>query len=289
MQRHWPKGRMVDSTRPPEETVRDIAGLIETFISGVTRVAPVQMPLTAGYDSRMLLACSRSSLSSIRFITTQFPDISARMDCAYGRRIAKRFGLNYSLLTWKEAARPEIETWLYRTGTCVVDRITRCGRTEQQLDPARITLLGSGGEVGRGYFWRPGDSPAGSVSPDELVARFPFPPVDAVLQGASDWLNRLPTSDLLEKLDLFYIEQRLGCWASPALYGTVQAQFVTYPFNSRRIYEKMLSLPQDYRGEQRLLINLIHLKWPELLQFPFNAPFGCLKLEDRARRGLIKV
>jgi hypothetical protein len=287
--RHWPKNRMVDPTRHPEETVRDIAALIEAFISGVTRLGPAQIPITAGYDSRVLLACSRPSLPSIRFITTQIPDVNARLDCAYGRRIAKRFGLDYSVMTWKNASREEIENWLYRTGTCIVDQITRWIGADQRLDPARFMLLGLGGEVGRGHFWLPDDFPARPLSCDELLRRFHFPPVDLVFQEASDWLDQLPTADLLEKLDLFYIEQRLGCWAGPSMYGSLQARFVAYPFNSRRVYEKMLSLPQHYRREGRLHKDLVQLKWPELLEFPFNEPFGLLRLELQARRRLTNL
>jgi hypothetical protein len=31
------------------------------------------------------------------------------------------------------------------------------------------------------------------------------------------------------------------------------------------------------------------LKWPELLEFPFNEPFGWLKLQAQARKALAKV
>jgi hypothetical protein len=289
VKRHWPKSQILDPTRDTEETVRDIAALIETFISGVTRLAPAQIPITAGYDSRVLLACSRPSLPSIRFYTTRLPDIGAHMDCAYGRRIAKRFGLDYSVMPWREATSEEIETWLYCTGNCVVGRITRGVGSDEQLDPARFTLLGLGGELGRGYYWLPGDFPARPLSCDELLRRFHLPPLDLIFQEASNWLDQLPTTDLLERLDLYGIEQRLGCWAGPSMYGSRKARFVAYPLNSRRVYGKMLSLPQDYRRAKRLPRDLIQLKWPELLEFPFNEPFGLLKLEYQARRILTKV
>lgn len=288
-ERHWPKSRMGDCIGNPEETVRDIAALIEAFISGVAKLAPLQIPLTAGYDSRVLLACSRPSLPSIRFTTTAIPDFSARVDCASGLRIAKRFDLDYAVLTWRDATSEEIEKWLYRTGNCVVDRITRGTATDEQLDPTRITLLGISGEIGRGYYWQPDDFPLRPLSCDELLRRFHFPAVDVVLDKASDWIDRLPASNLLEQLDLFAIEQRLGCWAGPSMYGPTRARFVTYPFNSKRVFEKMLNLPCNYRKEYRLPKDLIRLKWPELLEFPFNEPFGLLKLQSRTRRSLTNL
>ena len=110
-----------------------------------------------------------------------------------------------------------------------------------------------------------------------------------MIHAASNWLDQLPTSDLLEKLDLFYIEQRLGCWAGPARYGPLYDRFLMYPFNSRRPYELMLSLPQDYRREERMPVDLIKLRWPELLEFPFNEPFGWLKFEAQTRRSLTSM
>ena len=287
--RHWPKSTMLDPTRRPEETVREIAELLETFISGVTGLAPAQIPITAGYDSRVLLACSRPSLRSIHFYTTPIPDFGARVDCAYGRRIAKRFRLDYSAMTWREATSKEIDEWLYCTGNCVVGRITRGVATDQQLDPARFTLLGLGGELGRGFYWLPDDFPALPLSCEEILRRFDLPLVDVILREAADWLDHLPTTDLLEKLDLYGLEQRLGCLYGPSLYGCRKARFTASPYNSRLVYQRMFSLPYDYRRQKRLPIDLIQLKWPELLQFPFNEPFGLLKLESQARRSLMRV
>lgn len=287
--RHWPTGERFASTQNPEQTIHAVASLLEQFISGVAKLAPIQLTLTGGHDSRALLACSRPSLSSIRFITTRLPDLPARVDCAYGRLIAKRFGLDYSVLTWRKASAAEIEAWIYRTGMCVMDRIATSIRTDEQLDPKRVTLLGIGGEVGQGYYWRPEEFLAHPLTADRLIERFGFPRLDLVGQAASEWIAGTPNSDLVEKLDLFFLEQRLGCWAGPAMYGTIQARFVTYPHNSRSLYEKMLSMPNDYRRQARLPIDMIRLKWPELLDLPFNQPFGLLGLEYKAKRSLQNI
>ena len=285
-QRHWPKGNWTDSVEPLEKMVEQIAALTEAYIRGVANLAPLQVPLTAGYDSRMLLACLGSSLPDIRFYTDAIPDFTARVDCAYGRRIAKRFGLKHSVRTWQDSTREEIENWLNRTGACVTDRITRSTRTDRQSDPTRITVLAVGGEACRRPYWEPSDRTARHLSTDGLLERFDFPVVDAMVREASDWLNGLPAANVVQILDLFYLEQRLGCWAGPSMYGPVGPRFLAYGFNSRQIYEKMLSLPLDYRSEERLPIDLIRLKWPELLEFPFNEPLGLLKLERQARRCL---
>jgi len=284
--RHWPKSTWADSGRNPEDTVRHIAALVEAFVSGAAKQAPLQVSLTAGYDSRMLLACSRPNLRNILFYTDAIPDFCARMDCASARRIAKRFALDHSVTAWREATKEQIDNWLHRTGCCVVDRITRNVGMDQQSDPKRIKLLGLGGEVGRGWVWQPNDHPTFPLSLDQLLRRFHFPQLDILVCESSKWLNKLPAANLLEQLDLFYLEQRLGCWAGPSMYGPMGSRFIAYAFNCRNIYEEMLSLPVDYRRERRLPKDLIRLKWPELLEFPFNQPLGLLTLELKAKHCL---
>lgn len=47
-----------------------------------------------------------------------------------------------------------------------------------------------------------------------------------------------------------------------------------HPFSQRRIFELMMALPPDFRFGQVLSEKIIALKWPELLEFPFNEPIG---------------
>jgi hypothetical protein len=282
--RHWPPSDMAIGTGEPAGCVAAIATLIERSIAAVTRVYPAQMPLTAGRDSRMLLACARPYLSRIRCYTTSLPDATAQLDCKVARTLAHRHGFQYDVGHWKEAAESELRTWLDRTGTCVAGRVWRGVQTEEQLDPARINLSGLAGEVGRAYYWRVSDTQTSPLSWSALLERIRIPPVEEIGIRAQRWLDTVPLRDTLAILDLLYLEQRLGCWAGPSQYGSVRSRFIVLPFNATRIFQLMLALPHEYRRENRLAEELIRARWPELLDLPFNEPIGWRRWLWKVRR-----
>ena len=78
---------------------------MEATIGAVVATRPVEMALTAGRDSRMLLACSRPWLDQISFYTLAYPDPSARLDCDIARRLATRERLNHTITPWVRASR----------------------------------------------------------------------------------------------------------------------------------------------------------------------------------------
>ena len=52
----------------------------------------------------------------------------------------------------------------------------------------------------------------------------------------------------------------------------------------REIIERMLTLPISYRRSEFLFRDIIAREWPELLEFPFNKPFGLLHISLTAHR-----
>ena len=145
-----------------------------------------------------------------------------------------------------------------------------------------------GGEVGRCFYWRRQDLNGAKLSAPELIRRLRLPPHPRLIGKAEEWLASLPASEAPHVLDLLYIEQRLGCWAAPQGYG--QRTTGMAPLADQQLFELMLSLPWDYRFEQKLAVDLIARLWPELLAYPFNQEFGFRRVlktfRDRARIAL---
>ena len=273
-ERLWPTKAFVPTPTDPMETIGRIAGTVEATIGAVVAARPVEMSLTAGRDSRMLLACSRPWLDQISFYTIALPDPTARLDCDIAKRLAIREKLRYTITPWVAASQRELSDWLERTGTSMAGRVwTSAGVDARLSDDDKITLTGLAGEVGRAYYWHESDSEESALSPDEILRRIGLPADPLIVNRLKAWWDSIPVNGTLAKLDLLYIEQRLGCWAGPSLYGS-QKRFGLSPFNSRRIFEAMLSLPTDLRHNDFLPHALIQEKWPELLDLPFNTPVG---------------
>jgi hypothetical protein len=283
--RHWPLGE-IPSTRDVAEMVDTIAETLKRHIGAIASAQPVHMSLTAGRDTRMLLACAREHLDRIRFFTLPSPDWKAELDVDIARRIARRFGLDHVCLESAPATEEDLARWVYRTGCSVGEvRGWRSVRSFNRLGSERPWLSGLGGEVARSIYRRREDAASSPLGSRALLERFSLPAHPELLARGQAWLAELPVRNSFTILDLAYLEQRLGCWASPLSHAFPEGcAFQLNPFYHRRIFEAMLSLPADYRLEHRLADDLVRSQWKQLLRFSFNEPMGLRSYPGRAQR-----
>ena len=108
--RHWPTGEL-PSDYDVREAASEIATILKRHIAAVARQHPIHMSLTAGRDSRMLLACAREHLDGIAFFTLETPRLSGPMQCQVGRKLAKTFRLRHIVLPFEPASERELEEW----------------------------------------------------------------------------------------------------------------------------------------------------------------------------------
>ena len=125
---------------------------------------------------------------------------------------------------------------------------------------------------------------------ERLAQRCGAPLIPEVRTALQAWLDSLPPiSSFFTILHLFYIEQRLGCWAGVTPYGEAQSTFDVFPYSHRRIIELMLSLPVNYKRERRFWKDVVEREWPDLLLFPVNPRSRFEMWEERTRLGLTRV
>jgi hypothetical protein len=281
--RHWPPGPEFLVSGGSKEHVATIAGALRQNIAAVARSYPLHLSLTAGRDSRMLLACAREHTANIRFFT--FTTYRETADSHIARAIAKAIGLDLALVGVERADEAQLAEWLDRTGCCVSGDIWKTHPTLQRLDGNRALLPGAAGEVGRAYYWRATDTPATRLDARDLLRRCDLPTSEEIVRSTAAWLDGLAEYNVFTVLDLLYIEQRLGCWSSLQQHGS-DHMFVCQliPFAQRDIFHAMLSLPVEYRRRQQLAVDICALGWPELLNFPFNDFSGIYKYPVRLAR-----
>jgi len=275
--RHWPKGEIVTDS-DVQGAVSKITYILKNNISAVARDFPLHMSITAGRDSRALLACSREQLDRIVFFTMAAPvkkgklTLKGQLDCGFAAKIARLCGIKHITIPFERSSQADLEKWLYRTGGCVGswERV----QMYKRLDPQRAILPGVVGEVGRHFHWRRGDNETSAISADDLLVKRKIAIVPKIQERAQQWLAELPVKNSLTIWGLLYLEQFAGCWTGPSFYGHVHSAFYLAPFCHRKILETMLSLPSEYRRQSMLEKDLIANQWPELLRFPFNWPIG---------------
>jgi hypothetical protein len=281
--RHWPLAP-VRGDRDPEQSVRIASDVAARQVRAYAAAMPY-VALTAGYDSRCVLACAREFVDKIELLTLAIPDASGALDVATAGRIARSFGLRHRVVPYVEPTPGQMEDWLWRTGFSVSEpRGWNATGMYARLDPARPEIAGVAGEAARAVFWRDLRASAG-VTPASVLRAMELPDTPFFNARAAAWLESLPAERPMQVVDLFYIEQRLGSWAGILPYGEAHTVALRlYPFVHRDALDAMLGLPDEYKLSKRFAVDLIRQRWPELLRIPFNREPMLRYLVRKARR-----
>ncbi len=266
--RHWPREKQAVQQHAALVT---IAVLARGVVEAICAEHRPYLSLTAGRDSRMLLALSKDLCTRIRFVTWAIP--GAEADLHVARRLAKRYGLRHEIVRYRPPRPRDLDEWLFRSGGSVGEpRGMDFSRSFKQMDAKAPFLPGLASEVGRAYYWQAGDENERALTGAELVVRLHLPAFQPLIEAADKWLDGLPLRHRCDVLDIAYIEQRLGCWASVEAY-THDAVHRVSPFSNRTIFESMMALPFEYRRAERMADDIIGTHWPELLDLPFNPEY----------------
>jgi len=290
--RHWPQ-QSFNETSNIDANIKEIASLIKRSISDSVADDGGLLALTAGRDSRILLACSREVLAKIQVFTAEcdWSGYHGAVDIDTARRITKRLNITHIILPFQQPTIRDYKMWTHRTGNCVGELLgLRNIRTMNLLDQMPgVYLCGIASEVGRSRHWKEEDLDCQFIDIRELLNKIDLGKlqvIDRVIEEGEKWLAGLPRDcNTLLMLDLAHLEQKLGCWGGVANYADIPLKRV-HPFSQRRIFELMLELPADFRFKQELTDKIIALEWPELLEFPYNEPIG---LKMNVWRNLITI
>jgi hypothetical protein len=284
-QRHWPAAPL-DERVEPENAVHVVSRVIRRHVEAAARRGPVRVALTAGYDSRAILACSSEFLDRVRFFTLAIPDRTGRLDVEVAGTLAKRHGLSHKVLAYLPPTQSDLDAWLWRTGCSISDpRGWRVSRMYGQLGGDFTEICGVGGEAARVAYWRDAGSGKRPLTPRVFADCLRLPHTAGVLSAIRSWINSYPASSAVQMLDGFYLEHALGSWAGNLAYGDAHSvRSRVYPFVSREAIDVMSRLPERYKLERRFPVALIEHHWPDLVRTPFNRRAGVRHHVDRIRR-----
>jgi hypothetical protein len=232
----------------------------------------------------MLLAISKDLRERIQFFTYDLPDRIGHTDVTVATKIARKLGLKHQVVRFVPPKPEDIDEWHERSGNVVGCRGKTLATVKRDMDASKPMIFGGAAEVGRAFFWRERDLTGAKTEVLHRIAwlsrRYP----DELIVAAGHWLAPLLDLHPCALLDLVYIEQRLGCWLGPSIYPENFAMYIA-PFANRQIFEAMMSLPYDYRFQQKMADDIIAATWPQLLDWEFNPP----PLRERVQRRVRKM
>ena len=264
-ERHWPK-RAITPSAEPAESVRRISEIVGNSVEALRRSGSVGIALTGGNETRFVLSCLNDT-DGLKFYTVAAR--GAERDVYLAGALAKRFNLDHHILPFVEATEEEEEAYRFAASHCVGGANPKTYPSTQPMREVTYFLGGLGGEVGRAFFWRSTDTPEMQLNASDICGRFGLPKSDEVLEATNTWLNGVTKFDALTKLDLAYIELRMCAWGFAAEYSN-NYSIQLHPLVFREVYENMLSLPPDWKRENKMILHGIASSRPELLEIPIN-------------------
>jgi hypothetical protein len=280
--RHWPKVE-IDETETPDLAIARINQIVRRTTEALLSDGPVSIALTAGNETRALLANYRGITDKLNFVTLDSPGY--RLDLVRAKELAQSFNLKHCVLPYRPANDVQIESWKYRSSHGITGN-NMTGHPSIAPLAGDYFVGGLGGEVGRGFLWLNADNDT-KLDTFAIVDRLKLPRHPMILEAVGNWLELLPDKySTLFTLDLAYIELRMSCWAFAQAYASPHVVKI-YPLISRASYEAMLSLPPSFRRDNGMIKACIEQSWPETLSYPINR-YGDfrdrLELAERAIR-----
>jgi hypothetical protein len=255
--------------------LRNVAGLHDTLY----------LPLTGGFDSRLLLAAAVKSGVEVSTYTYVKPDpLMAYADRTLPPVLAGAAGVSHRFIDRGPLSHDRLEAFDAHTARhCVeVDRDYLAYGQWDQLGPPGVVLRGGVFEIGRCYYWRKlharGDRGAAVAE-----AFHPDPQQAAAIAEWVRWCERHPEPGL-DWRDRFYLEQRLAGWLGSleqALDLTAHERI--HLANCHDFISTLLELPVEVRLASRHHVDLIRRMAPALLDVPFDAR---MPVRERAGREL---
>lgn len=268
VKRFWsgPDAQTDNPSQIVDEIIEIIQAQIEAMINGPKRVA---MTLTAGHETRALLACTRPFLDQVDFVTVSGDD-RHKTDTVMARRIAADLGLSHLTLARTKSDPQQRALFIRRGGHCNADSNSHFHPSVWPISKSHTMVGGLGGEIARAFFWRDTDTPQMALTSSMLAARFGLMENQALIGRLDHWLDVLQSKNSLNALDLAYIEHRNGSWAAVQFCSdpTLVRQS---PLLTTRTVELMLQLPADWKRAERLSPEIIARLWPELERYPYNS------------------
>jgi len=280
--RYWPV-RSIE-TIDFESATRELSRRFQNTMDGiVNRFDNVAIGITAGLDSRLVLAASRKWRHDISYVTVKQNSLEdAHQDITVPHRLLGKLGLPHRIVHAKEAMSTEFAA-LFRENVFLAHE--HYGPDAEALMNSyqrnTVAITGSGAEVGRcPYPWAPRNR---IMTAEQLAALDHKSGSEYAINQFRRWLSSIEDTCNMNRLDLFSWENGHGNWlAMTQLEFDIAWQEIITPYNCRKILTTMLSVKEKYRERPdfRLANALLRKMWPEVLCEPINPA-------DRQRKSFV--
>ena len=258
--RVWP-AVSPERSESPEKTINSIA----QYLSDLCKMMPaeINLPLTAGMDSRVLLAATLAAQRNVTCFTllNNFTSIEKYI----APRVAKLANVPHKFIEYVERPQSEIDSWFLQTGYSAGGALVKYKRSLDTFVDGAIELDGVGGETARRLYDLDSDVETRLTLP-ALISRMGIRFSSDMKEAANEWLENTEHLDPFTVIKLLYVENRVSSWAIPQVHGRTNGLHkVICPYSQFQYIDLCLKLPTSEILSQKVPEKLINI-----LKLPFN-------------------
>lgn len=269
--RYWPARPLPRHTM--QEGVPRAAAILRKLVHAGAARFPLALPLTGGWDSRILLAASRAhagELFAYTLVYRQLDDRSA--DVRIPREMLGANGLPHHVVDCTAPAPPEfLAAYNANVDLPHDDWAGIAWGMHRGYPRDRVCLKGNCAEIARNsYFSNVRGNPTAQAVADQEFGGLRFA-VEA-LDGWMDEARAVCDAVGMDLLDLLYWEHLMGSWQARSQLEWDVVQEAYTPYNHRPLLEAMLGVPARDRDKPRVRMwhALLRELWPQLAAWPVN-------------------
>ncbi len=298
--RYWPNKRIANI--PLEEGIRKGSELLKALMNSVHKRFKLAFTLTAGWDTRVLLAASREVSKDMFYLTLMYDGLTEESrDIRISSRLLAGLGLEHHVGKCPPSMDSEFQE-LYSRNVNLPN--PGWGSIAQglyeHLPKDRVCVRGAiSSEIVKlfaSYYQR---ALAQSTSKDAINARTlsrlggeDFKENAFAVRQFDKWLSeaREPAEKYnINILELFGWEQMTGCWQAMSQLETDISCEQFIPYNCRELLTTLISVDRKYRlpPGHRLYAGIINNLWPEVLSEPINPTPLKIKIRDTFKELLV--
>ncbi|MCR4301368.1 MAG: hypothetical protein NUV51_07135 [Sulfuricaulis sp.] len=271
--RFWPNEPLVPITF--DEAVERLTKRLPQLVEAAANRFELVLGITAGIDSRLVLAASKSMHQQLSFVSVRQVRMQAdHADLMIPANLLRKLELPHEVIhvqtRMSDAFREVYDKSVFLAhahyGPDAEALLGHFGRT-------KVAVTGSGSEICRADMRLGIPFLENKPSPEFLAmvdigGLHPF-----TIQNVQAWCAAAPHGGGIEFLDLYEWEQGSGNWlAMTQLEFSIAWRDIFTPFNCRDVLISLLAVPKPYRASPdcRIYHELISRLWPEVMYEPIN-------------------
>jgi len=272
VRRYWPNEHL--KRLDIKEAISMSCSFLQGSIRALANRHSLMMAVTAGIDSRTLLAATRGIQDKIYYFINNQGLGAGHPDISVPKKIFESIGIPFHIHDVPNYVDDEFRKVFLNNTFFATERILpTIYNVYFKNHSEKVNILGIG-EIGRTRF---GKKPI-KLDSYRIAYKMKYKEGRYVLNQAERILAELlPVSReySLNILTLLYWEHWLGNWGATGNSESDIAIEELNPYDSHKLYEIFLGVDDKYTNYYNPLIfrGMIRKMWPELLEWPINPPY----------------